>query len=63
MKYIKYVWFAVVAFSVLGLLAIVGPKVYDQIQYQFFDPDGDSLGTADSRQVQIHGITSPREVK
>ncbi|CAA6680118.1 MULTISPECIES: hypothetical protein [unclassified Lentimonas] len=41
MKIIKYAWYAVVAISTLGLLAIIGPKVYNQIEYQFFDPLGD----------------------
>ncbi|MBC2603161.1 hypothetical protein [Puniceicoccus vermicola] len=41
MKTIKYSWYAVVAFSTLGLLTLVGPKVYNQIDYQFFDPQGD----------------------
>tara|TARA_R100000027_G_scaffold61041_1_gene52118 strand:- start:513 stop:1007 length:495 start_codon:yes stop_codon:yes gene_type:complete len=41
LKYIKYAWYAVVVVLALGLLALVGPKVYNQVHYQFYESGGD----------------------
>lgn len=41
MRIIQHAWYSVIALTTLGLLALVGPKVYNQIEFQFFSIEGD----------------------